>query len=169
MDEHYFIHKETISKDSPFTYHPYKIIKYIEGEGSDYIEYEVESCNVFGSFQDLNNFTKYLGDDLRNFKKNYTKKISELQAEINISRETIKNMLDISTDIHPQSNHGGNSWAVISIGGSCQYVKFVDLSRRDMMDVASFLKRYEAGRHIVDSPYRQIFEKELFYFKKDNE
>ncbi len=56
--------------------------------------------------------------------------------------------ISISADIHQCSN----SWAVISIEGKDRdYIKFIDLGRRDMVELQKFLKNFER-RNIDSSP-----------------
>ena len=56
---------------------------------------------------------------------------------------------NISADINHYEDH---SWAVISIQGKPEYVKFVDLSNQDMRSVHSFLKQFERTNRTIDSP-----------------
>ena len=93
------------------------------------------------------------------------KKINENTERIDINRETLKNISEVSTDVH----QSGHSWAVISVGGNLQYVKFVNLNGKDVKEIASFLKRYEASRHTIDTPYSHMFSQELFYFKGEKD
>ena len=90
-------------------------------------------------------------------------KLNDLSKKVNVNRETISNIVNVSTDVH----EGNGSWCVISVGGNLQYVKFVDLNRKNIREIVDFLKRYEAGRHTIDSPQGYIFEKELMYFHED--
>ena len=48
---------------------------------------------------------------------------------------------DVSVDVHMRHVP---SWAVISIQGKkADYIKFIDLGHRDVVDIAHFLRRYE--------------------------
>ncbi|WP_079709796.1 hypothetical protein [Paraliobacillus ryukyuensis] len=58
---------------------------------------------------------------------------------------------NISADINHYENH---SWAIISIQGKPEYVKFIDLSNQDMRSVHSFLKQFERTNRSIDSPLR---------------
>ena len=58
---------------------------------------------------------------------------------------------NISADINHYENH---SWAVISIQGKPEYVKFINLSNRDMRSVHSFLKQFERTNRAIDSPFQ---------------
>lgn len=54
--------------------------------------------------------------------------------------------LDVSVDVH----HYSKSWAVISLQGkSCDYIKFVDLDHKDIMEIAGFISRFD--REKVDA------------------
>lgn len=90
-------------------------------------------------------------------------KLNDLSKKVNANRETLSNIVNVSTDVHD----GSGSRCVISVGGNLQYVKFVDLNRKNIREIVDFLKRYEAGRHTIDSPQGYIFEKELMYFYED--
>lgn len=61
----------------------------------------------------------------------------------------ILSQFNISADINHYENH---SWAIISIQGKPEYVKFVNLSNQDMRSVHSFLKQFERTNRIIDSP-----------------
>lgn len=95
--------------------------------------------------------------------RNLTKDISHLQESINILHRTIENVVHIGTDV-TRNNDGEHSWAVICIEGKINIVKFVDLGRKDAQYVLDFLKQFEAGRHCVDAPYRDMFYNGLFKF-----
>lgn len=66
---------------------------------------------------------------------------------------------NISANINHFENH---SWAIISIQGKPEYVKFVNLSNQDMRSIHNFLKQFERTNTIIDSPIPF-----LKYFKKD--
>lgn len=105
----------------------------------------------------INNEVKYLKND-----------INHLQDSVNTLHNTVENVVHIGTDVR-RNEYDGHSWAVICIEGKMNLVKFVDLGRKDMMDVMQFLKRYEAGRHCVDVPYSQMFYDGLFKFEKEKQ
>lgn len=70
----------------------------------------------------------------------------------------MNSICDVGTDIgFKDSEH---SWAVICIHGKMDYVKFVDMSQRDIRSIADFLKNFEYSNRIIDSPlyYRKAFE-----------
>lgn len=58
----------------------------------------------------------------------------------------------------------GRSWAVICVEGNINIVKFIDLDTKDARDVLDFLKHFEAGRHCIDVPYKEMFYDGLFKF-----
>ena len=73
-------------------------------------------------------------------------------------RKFMNSICDVGTDIgFKDSDH---SWAVICIHGKMDYVKFVDMSQRDIRSIADFLKNFEYSSRIIDSPlyYRKAFE-----------
>lgn len=73
-------------------------------------------------------------------------------------RKLMNSICDVGTDIgFKDTDH---SWAVICIHGKMDYVKFVDMSQRDIRSIADFLKNFEYSNRIIDSPlyYREAFE-----------
>ena len=72
-------------------------------------------------------------------------------------RKFMNSICDIGTDIGFKNDD--HSWAVICIHGKTDYVKFVDMSHRDVMEISSFLKRFEYSNRTTDSPlYKNIIE-----------
>lgn len=60
--------------------------------------------------------------------------------------ENLLNVIDVNVDAHTE--HRGRfyspSWAIISIQGEKQdFIKFIDLGKRDIRDIAHFLRFYE--------------------------
>ena len=72
-------------------------------------------------------------------------------------RKFMNSICDVSTDVGFRSSD--HSWAVICVHGKIDYVKFVDMSQRDIQDIAYFLKKFEYSNRVTDSPiYKGIFE-----------
>lgn len=72
-------------------------------------------------------------------------------------RKFMNSICDVGTDVGFQSSD--HSWAVICVHGKIDYVKFVDMSHRDIQDIAYFLKKFEYSNRVTDSPiYKGIFE-----------
>lgn len=73
-------------------------------------------------------------------------------------RKFMNSICDVGTDVGFKSTD--HSWAVICIHGKMDYVKFVDMSQRDIRSIANFLKNFEYSNRVVDSPlcYRAAFE-----------
>lgn len=88
--------------------------------------------------------------------------ISHFQQSVNTLHNTVENVVSIGTDVDYYA--GGRSWAVICIEGKMDIVKFVDLSRRDALGVLQFLKQFEAGKHCIDTPYKEMFVGDMFKF-----
>lgn len=118
----------------------------------------------------LDGFAKSTSKDLKAIQKDYNDKvtylrklinnnsqdISHFQESVNALHNTVENVVHIGTDIEREPN--GHSWAAICIEGNINIVKFMDLSGRDARDVMYFLKQFEAGRHCIDTPYKQMFD-----------
>jgi hypothetical protein len=81
-----------------------------------------------------------------------------------VRAERIRKLLgniDVSVDVH----HRSGSWAVVSLqGGKTDYIKFIDLGSRDMMDIAHFLRQYDRANVKIDaSPFdRHMMNEEIF-------
>lgn len=72
-------------------------------------------------------------------------------------RKFMNSICDVGTDVGFKSSD--HSWAVICVHGKIDYVKFVDMSQRDIQDIAYFLKKFEYSNRVTDSPiYKGIFE-----------
>lgn len=115
--------------------------------------------NNDNAFKDLRNLTYNLNDNTR---KEIQQNISHFQQSVNTLHDTVENVVHIGTDVHmPQS---GRSWAVVCIEGKINIVKFIDLDRKNAREVLDFLKHFEAGRHCVDAPYKEMFYDGIFKF-----
>ncbi|MGY0701771.1 MULTISPECIES: hypothetical protein [Bacillus subtilis group] len=79
------------------------------------------------------------------------KNLEFLNHKIIEENNSIMKQFNISADINHYGNH---SWAVISIQGKPEYVKFVNLSNQDMRSVHSFLKQFERTNRTIDSPLK---------------
>lgn len=85
---------------------------------------------------------------------NLLSKVEKSNQEIVDKNDFIINQFNISADIYPRENH---SWAVISIHGKPEYVRFVNLSNNDMREIHSYLKRFEGTNRTIDSPFQLNF------------
>lgn len=91
-----------------------------------------------------------------NTRKDLGNQISYFQESVNTLHNTVENVVHIGTDI--RVNERGYSWAVVCIEGKMNIVKFIDLDRKNAREIFEFLKHFEAGRHCVDTPYKQMFD-----------
>ena len=69
--------------------------------------------------------------------------------------------IDVSVDVH----HRSGSWAVVSLQGTkTDYIKFIDLGNRDMMEIARFLRQYDRANVKLDaSPFdRHMMNEEIY-------
>lgn len=76
--------------------------------------------------------------------------LEEYNRKVIAENEFILKQFNISLDVSPYEN---TSWAVISIQGKPEYVRFINLSNRDMRSIHSFLKQFEKTNKTVDSPF----------------
>ena len=76
----------------------------------------------------------------------------------------MNSICDVGTDIGFYSDD--HSWAVICIHGKVDYVKFVDMSHKDVMSIAKFLKNFEYSNRVTDSPlnYKAMLEDTIIKF-----
>lgn len=84
--------------------------------------------------------------------------LAEVRAER--IRQLLGN-IDVSVDVH----HHSGSWAVVSLqGGKTDYIKFIDLGSRDMMDIAHFLRQFDRNHVKIDAhPFdRQMLNEEIY-------
>lgn len=107
----------------------------------------------------LDELRKEIEDENRELRKelriidNMNRKIVDDATRVITEGEAIVRQFNLSADINHYENH---SWAVISIAGKPEYVRFVDLSNRDMREVHMFLKQFEGVNKNVDSPLRHL-------------
>lgn len=101
---------------------------------------------------------KWINNTHRNLKTD----ISHFQESVNTLHRTVENVVHIGTDV--RFNEREHSWAVVCIEGKINIVKFVDLNRNDSRYVLDFLKQFEAGRHCVDTPHKELFYDGIFKF-----
>jgi len=99
---------------------------------------------------------------LKNKHENINNDIVHCQDSINAIHKTLENVIHIGTDV--RINEREHSWAVICIEGKINIVKFVDIGKNDAKYILDFLKQFEAGRHCIDTPYKNIFIDGLYKF-----
>ncbi|OHD25263.1 MAG: hypothetical protein A2Y34_03915 [Spirochaetes bacterium GWC1_27_15] len=109
--------------------------------------------NNDNSFKDLRSLAYSLNNNTRNELK---RDVSHCQDSVNVLHNTIENVVHIGTDVR-YHNERTHSWAVICIEGNINIVKFVDLGNQDARSILEYLKHFEAGRHCIDTPYKQMF------------
>jgi len=105
-----------------------------------------------------------LNDWLKNKHENIKNDISHLQESIKILHNTVENVVHIGTDVREYNNNREHSWAVVCVEGNVNIVKFVDLNRNDSRYVLDFLKQFEAGKHCIDTPRKELFYDGMFKF-----
>ena len=74
-------------------------------------------------------------------------------------RKFMNSVCDVGTDVGFKSND--HSWAVICVHGKMDYVKFVDMNHHDIMEIASFLKRFEYSNRVTDSPLNKLIIEDM--------
>lgn len=92
----------------------------------------------------------------------HRQKCATQEAEFRAERiQKLMGNIDVSVDVH----HRSGSWAVVSLqGAKTDYIKFVDLGNRDMMEIARFLRQYDRANVKIDaSPFdRHMMNEEIY-------
>jgi hypothetical protein len=94
--------------------------------------------------------------------KYLTKEVNHFNQSIDAIHRTVESVIHIGTDVYKPNQ--GHSWAVICVEGKMNIIKFIDLDRTDAREIFDFLKHFEAGRHCIDTPYKEFFYDGLFKF-----
>lgn len=92
--------------------------------------------------------------DRLNYLDKENSKIKYQNEQIVNDTNTLMDQFNISADIYPREKE---SWAVISIHGKPEYVRFVNLHNKDMREIHNFLKQFERNNRIVDSPFKLFY------------
>lgn len=92
----------------------------------------------------------------------HRQKCATQEAEVRAERiRQLMGNIDVSVDVH----HYSGSWAVVSLQGQkTDYIKFIDLDGRNMMDIARFLRQYDRANVKIDaSPFDRHMINEQIY------
>jgi len=82
------------------------------------------------------------------------------QLEVSLKRslndvENIKSLFDVGLDIGMNDYH--NNWAVICCNGRPEYVRFIDLKGKDIIELKRFVSRFDSSKVHIDSPFDKRF------------
>lgn len=88
--------------------------------------------------------------------KNKLSELEYINDRLIIHNDEIISQFNLSSDIYLREN---SSWAVISIAGKPEYVKFINLQNKDMREIAVFLRKFERTNVTVDSPFKDDWRK----------
>lgn len=92
----------------------------------------------------------------------HRQKCATQEAEVRAERiRQLMGNIDVSVDVH----HHSGSWAVVSLQGQkTDYIKFVELRDKDLMEIARFLRQYDRKNVKVDaSPFdRLVIHEQMF-------
>ncbi len=103
-------------------------------------------------------------DKIKEFRRQRLKKrlkwaFSEELKELDDIHTLLGGRVAISADIHQNTD----SWAVISIKGKDRdYIKFIDLGKKDILDIANFLRNYEDVAVDANPMTRRILKEGLW-------
>lgn len=67
--------------------------------------------------------------------------------QVNKSEEKFRALLD-NVEIGVDVNHYSGSWAVISIQGKNDYIKFMDLGQKDIHEIGRFLRQFDKRNQV---------------------
>lgn len=139
-----------------------KLKNYIRNKMMDFLGIN-ELVNLFDKYIDTNDNTfQEINRNMYKLNTECNNKISHFQDSVNVLHSTVENVVHIGTDVRHNTNE--HSWAVVCVEGKMNIVKFVSLERKDGIHMLDFLKQFEAGKHCIDTPYKEIFNNGLFKF-----
>ena len=114
--------------------------------------------------QELTDYKNKNDKNIFNHERNLewcSEQISQFDSKVEAIHNTVKNVVHIGTDVRCNDYH---SWAVVCIEGKINIVKFVPLNGKDARYILDFLKQFEAGRHCIDTPCKEMFYENLWKF-----
>jgi uncharacterized protein YbaA (DUF1428 family) len=139
-----------------------KIIKFLE------IDKDRENYNdfIYSNNKNINN----IKTDIQGFRNSvelqtnrFYERFQHNDEAISTLHNTIENVVHIATDIEYRETNS-RSWAVVCVEGKINIVKFIDLNGRDAREIMMYLKQYEAGRHCIDFPGKDLLYDGFFKF-----
>lgn len=80
-------------------------------------------------------------------------RLENRNRELSQRNEFILKNFQIAVDHNPYENQ---SWAVVCINGQPQYVNFLSLRHAEAREIMHYLKNYDKGQMVVDSPHRTM-------------
>lgn len=81
--------------------------------------------------------------------KNSHQTLYNQQQEVIKSLEDTVGDINVSVDVHKTPH--SNSWAVISIQGKHNYIKFIDMGQSEVREIKSFLRQFERRNVTIDA------------------
>lgn len=90
--------------------------------------------------------------------------LTQTRQELKYLIDLISPISDIGVDVHIRGQY---NWAVICIHGKTDFVKFINMERKDVREISSFLRRFEKSNVCVDHPYPDLFRGSI-RFKEEN-
>ncbi|UGO46214.1 hypothetical protein PQE74_gp131 [Bacillus phage vB_BanS_Chewbecca] len=87
--------------------------------------------------------------------------IESRNRELSRRNEFILKNFQIAVDHNPYENQ---SWAVVCINGQPQYVNFLTLRNHEAHEIMRYLRHYDKGSMVVDSPHRTMKLDTFKYF-----
>lgn len=80
----------------------------------------------------------------------FKKQIQDLDNRIARIAQTEKKFRELfdNMEVGVDVNHYSGSWAVVSIQGKNDYIKFMDLGQRDIQEIARFLRQFDRRNQV---------------------
>ncbi|UGO47971.1 hypothetical protein PQE72_gp157 [Bacillus phage vB_BanS_Skywalker] len=88
-------------------------------------------------------------------------KLEDTNRALRERNEFILKNFQIAVDHNPYENQ---SWAVVCINGQPQYVNFLTLRHHEAHEIMRYLRHYDKGSMVVDSPHRTMKLDTFKYF-----
>lgn len=115
------------------------------------------SLKIDGYGSILDDRCKMLTSDIRRFRQELLQEIAQRQ-QLYADWKEFKALIDLGVDVGMKRDP---SWAVICIAGKMEYLRFVELQPREIMELREWLRHFEGCNKVIDTPpgMRQWFIK----------
>lgn len=127
---------------------------------------EIDKLNT--TTKDLNHSIADNSRDIHLLRKSYRTDYNDLDNKYDSLHRTIQSVVKMGADIdlQPKHNNRTGSWAVVCFErGKTNIVKFIDLDcqGRNGHEMFDYLKRFDASRNIIDTPFSCDIHRDFFY------
>jgi hypothetical protein len=140
-----------------------------------WLEIDKLSSNLINVSNDLKHSIADNSRDIHLLRKRYREDYNDLDNKYDSLHRTIQSVVKMGADIdlQPKHNNRTGSWAVVCFErGKTNIVKFIDLDcqGRNGHEIFDYLKRFDASRNIIDTPFSCDIHRDFFYMwdKEEN-